>query len=223
MQRVSLYDSSDTTGKFNKKVKKLTDALQETKGTDSVFCALYPAGGGTEDSKTQKHSENGKYAMAMNFIQTPTEDSEPFFEGYLAEPGVDPVDSKGEVNASKVSFSGFGVVSIALLEMRQLKDETKGDKDFKVRRAKLRALARSAPTPLPGHALLPAESCVLRRAHVLPAPRADLLLIVDVEQTETVRLRRTWLCARRDHRSGGGFSVHLVHRSEGHHPQQDFR
>ena len=149
MQKVSPYDSNDS--KFNKKLKKLTDALQETKGTDSVMCLGYPAGGGTKDSKTQKHSENGRYKMMMGMYQTPTENSFPFLEAYLTEPGVDPVDSKGEVNASQVVFVGFGALSLAQLEMRQIKDETKGDEAFKVRRAKLHMPgpeARPRPSPV---------------------------------------------------------------------------
>jgi len=124
--------STDKTAKHDAKVTKLTNALQSIKGTDSVSCLYYPAGGGTKDSKSQKASERGKYKMMMQAYQSPTLSTAPFFEAYLAEPGVDPVDSNGVVNASQIIFAGFGVTSLAQLEMRQIKDETKGDKAFKV-------------------------------------------------------------------------------------------
>lgn len=123
--------STDKTAKHDAKVTKLTNALQSIKGTDSVSCLYYPAGGGTKDSKSQKASERGKYKMMMQAYQSPTLSTAPFFEAYLAEPGVDPVDSNGVVNASQIIFAGFGVTSLAQLEMRQIKDETKGDKAFK--------------------------------------------------------------------------------------------
>ena len=134
MQVVGPYTntSTDKTAKHDAKVTKLTNALQSIKGTDSVTCLYYPAGGGTKDSKSQKASERGKYKMMMQAYQSPTLSTAPFFEAYLAEPGVDPVDSNGVVNASQIIFAGFGVTSLAQLEMRQIKDETKGDKAFKV-------------------------------------------------------------------------------------------
>lgn len=131
MQVVYFYSSTSDPAKYDAKLTKLTNALQSIPGTDSVSCAYYPAGGGTKDSKVQKASERGRYKMMMQAYQSPAGGSAPFFEAYLAEPGVDPVDSNGVVNASQIMFPGFGVSSLAQLEMRQIKDETKGDKFFK--------------------------------------------------------------------------------------------
>jgi hypothetical protein len=150
VQVVNPYISTDKTGKYDAKVTKLTKALQSIKGTDSVSCSYYPAGGGTKDSKSQKASERGKYKMMMQAYQSPTLGSAPFFEAYLAEPGVDPVDSNGVVNASQIMFPGFGVASLAQLEMRQIKDETKGDKAFKVCVAPKAASTPGPKAPSPG-------------------------------------------------------------------------
>jgi hypothetical protein len=163
--------STDKTAKHDAKVTKLTNALQSIKGTDSVTCLYYPAGGGTKDSKSQKASERGRYKMMMQAYQSPTLNSAPFFEAYLAEPGVDPVDSNGVVNASQIIFAGFGVTSLAQLEMRQIKDETKGDKAFKVCVAPQAASTPGPKAPSPGTLFSPQDpacrgkrTCCLHRA-----------------------------------------------------------
>ena len=131
----------------------------------------YPTGGGTKDSKSQKASERGRYKMMMQAYQSPTLNSAPFFEAYLAEPGVDPVDSNGVVNASQIIFAGFGVTSLAQLEMRQIKDETKGDKAFKVCVAPQAASTPGPKAPFPGTLFSPQDpacrgkrTCCLHRA-----------------------------------------------------------
>ena len=67
----------------------------------------------------------------------------PFFMGYIVEKGKEPVNAAGKIAATEIMCSGTGMVTGAMLQMEKVKDETQGDKDYKVRTALLaRARAR---------------------------------------------------------------------------------
>ncbi|KAL1526932.1 hypothetical protein AB1Y20_015623 [Prymnesium parvum] len=123
--QISPSDSSP----MSTRIKKLTEALRTftIDGTDyPPLCMGFESKG-----LTQNRSEYGQFKVLMSIYIDPVDVENPHFEAYLTEPGVDPVDATGTINASQILFSGFGAVCLAELELEQVKDETKGDTVFK--------------------------------------------------------------------------------------------